>query len=199
MNRRDVLASLATGLAATVPGCTSESAPKTTTKPTTTASVVSTTTETTEEATTETVPSTSVTAVDAAPESPDVQLTVQWNARVQLTLDPPNEVATHAETGQKWLVVQVLVENTGSSPWTATPKPFVAIVGGERFEFVASRVDSYFGGAAIPPGGSTAGWLSFQIPRAARTAQFSIAQELTASTISATFQRDDSLSFSVGQ
>ena len=191
MNRRDLLAGLVSSGLVGAAGCSGSTPPGSTTDP-------ETSTRTPEE-TTRSLPSMSVTAVDTRADGDvAVQLDVRWRARTQLVLDPPErDVRTLAEDGFKWLVVQLAVTNNGTSEWDARPVPFIVETNGDRFEITTSRVESYFGGEPLAPGESVSGWLSFHIPRDARTAELHCDPSLSAVDLSAAFDVDASLAFTV--
>lgn len=187
MNRRRVLTGYTTALLFGLAGCTSDSALETTTTP-----------PPADETTT--LPAIDLSTTDATPESSDVQLEVRWRARVQRVLQSADSggVPTHAEDGRKWLVVQLAATNTGGQAWDATPVPFVVDVGAERFEFVSTDDDQYFGGRKLASGESLSGYLVFQIPLAASTATLTVDQDLVADALAVVFEHDASLSFDIG-
>jgi len=177
-------------------GCSGATTPATepTTTPTATTTLPGTATPT---ATTTPPPSpVSVATINTTADTPDVSLSVRYNATTQwqLPTDPP----TLADSGQKWLVVRMDITNTGSEQRAVTGYQYIAEAGADRYEPVASTEDWALAQAdgqstaTIGPGETVTRWLVFQVPTDTTDATLQV-RENTQQTFAVRFAHDPSL------
>lgn len=120
----------------------------------------------------------SVSANDASGTASN-SLAITWNTRAQSGVDPDtSDLSSYsAEDGQKFVVLRMQLENTGSEDIELTPRFFKLESDGVVYDYQGLFGSSNgVSGVTLQPGATYDGWIAFQIPEDKRQATLIVDQ-----------------------
>lgn len=142
----------------------------------------------------------SVSSQDAVASS-ESSLSVTWNSRAQSAVDPDTEDLNiyNSPDGQKFVVVRMQIENTGSRDVELTPRLFKLRSGGTIYEYqrLFGSSDGLVG-VTLQPGGTYDGWIAYSIPEDTESATLIVDQDAYFDrNVTVSFSKDSSLEINV--
>jgi len=139
----------------------------------------------------------SVTAVNPSVSDAPSQLEVEWNSRAQSAVDPdPDDISSYeSNDGQKYIVVRMNIQNTGSQSVDLTPQAFILRSDGVEYDY-----QGMFGSGnsltdvTLNPDGEYSGWVAFSVPEEMNEAELVSNQEAYFDqTVSTNFNRNSDM------
>ena len=136
----------------------------------------------------------SVTAVDSSVSDTSSQLDIEWNSRAQSAVDPdPDDISSYeSNDGQKYIVVRMNIQNTGSQSVDLTPQAFILRSDGVEYDY-----QGMFGSGnsltdvTLNPDGEYSGWVAFSVPEDMTEAELITNQDAYfQQTVSTNFNRN---------
>jgi len=122
----------------------------------------------------------SVTSVDSSVSDTSSQLNIEWNSRAQSAVDPdPDDISIYnSNDGEKYVVVRMNIQNTGTQSVELTPRAFVLGSDGVEYDY-----QGLFGSGnslsdvTLNPEGQYSGWVAFSVPEDMEEAELISDQE----------------------
>jgi hypothetical protein len=142
----------------------------------------------------------SVTAENSISNTPS-HLDIEWNSRAQSAVDPdPDDISIYnSNEGQKFVVVRMKIQNTGSEPVELTPQAFILRSDGVEYSY-----QGLFGSGnslsdvTLNSGGEYSGWVVFSVPEDMTDAELITDQDAYfQQTVSTNFNRNSGMAINM--
>lgn len=138
--------------------------------------------------------------VDPVEESPDDAVTaleITWNVQTRSVLNPDEAPGRPADSGLRFAILQLLVENVGEAATPLVPE-FFKLVGEEyTYDHVTVEDPDSLREATVEAGDAVNRWLAFDVPISRSLFGLVVLQDNLPDPVAVGFTYDEDLSFTV--